>query len=87
MSFPRNSDQIRCNGFSRAILPILIRAIKNAQVNWLEDTCKILLNIASGQFVFKDCVWEIIEIDEVVIKITLIEGIPNQDLTAAVLRG
>lgn len=61
---------------------------KVKSVVWIEDTCKLFMELGTGQFMWAGCVWELEEMTEWVTSIRLISGsIDNEDLTAVVLRG
>lgn len=85
MAFPNDLRFVRCNGFNQKILPAIIRAIDADQVVWGE--CNTFIDESIGQFLWKNCVWELSEIKETVISVKLLTGkLDDPDLTAMVLR-
>lgn len=87
MSFPREHEhQVDCNGFPEKYLPAIRHAIENKQVIWGKSSLYISLGIA--EFEWAGCIWELVEMQEMVTSITLLKGDPiDEDLTIAVLRG
>lgn len=84
------AENIRCIGFPRQILPILLFAIMNVngEIGWDEDSIKTFGNAAVGRFEWLGCCWELKEFVEVIHSIELISGkLDSEELTAAVLRG
>lgn len=87
MAWPK-LEKVDCIGFSRILLPYIKAALEAKSVEWIEDTCKLFMELGTGQFRWAGCVWELEEMAEWVTSIRLVSGhINNQDLTAAVLRG
>lgn len=78
--------EIKCVGFPKQILPVILFAIRNTRVNWISETCKMYDNYMSGNFLWMDCEWQLIEQFEIITEIRLKNGSLNsEDLTALVL--
>ncbi len=87
MAWPININHVSCYGFSRNILPVLIRVIDDHSVQWINNTTILIGGVATGRFRFAECIWELEETNETVRSVKLIEGTVNsEDLTAAVLK-
>jgi hypothetical protein len=85
MTWPKDLSFIKCDGFNQKILPAIIDAIDGNCVQWGE--CNTFVDKSCGQFLWKNCVWEIIELKDTVYLVRLLTGrLDDPDLTALVLR-
>ena len=85
MAWPK-LDQVGCHGFPRQLLPLIVKAIDDEQVEW--GRVGMFAEYCGAEFCWMSCNWKLNEYNEVVQDISLIKGkLDHPDLTAAMLRG
>jgi len=85
MAWPQDLRTVKCVGFNQKILPAIADAVEKEYIQW--GDCKTFIDESSGQFLWKNCVWEISELRETVYLVRLLTGrLDDPDLTALVLR-
>jgi hypothetical protein len=87
MAWSSNLNTVNCFGFSPNLLPYIKEAIDNEKVKWIDNESSVFASSGIGIFKFGGCKWRLQESFELVYSVSLQEGKPNQDLTAAALRG
>jgi hypothetical protein len=85
MSWPQDLRFIKCYGFNQKILPAIADAVVEDRVVWGE--CSTFVDESVGEFLWKNCTWEIQERRETVCSVRLLTGtLDDPDLTVLILR-